>query len=92
MCASVKQKGFVVKNTKPKVSVLTPIYNTNPIFLREMIKSIQNQTFTDFVFLTKKNNPNTHFRLHSFGIPLLKIKNNKIYLFECVSIFKVLWR
>ena len=28
---------------KPKVSVLTPIYNTNPVYLREMIESILNQ-------------------------------------------------
>ena len=40
----------------PKVSVLTPIYNTNPAHLREMIESILNQTFKDFEFLiTIKN-------------------------------------
>ena len=41
----------------PKVSVLTPIYNTNPKHLREMIESILNQTFTDFEFLILNDSP-----------------------------------
>jgi glycosyltransferase involved in cell wall biosynthesis len=43
--------------TVPKVSVLTPIYNTNPEHLREMIESILNQTFTDFEFLILNDSP-----------------------------------
>jgi glycosyltransferase involved in cell wall biosynthesis len=43
--------------TIPKVSVLTPIYNTNPEHLREMIESILNQTFTDFEFLILNDSP-----------------------------------
>lgn len=41
----------------PRVSVLTPIYNTNPEHLREMIESILNQTFTDFEFLILNDSP-----------------------------------
>jgi glycosyltransferase involved in cell wall biosynthesis len=41
----------------PRVSVLTPIYNTNPQYLREMIESILNQTFTDFEFLILNDSP-----------------------------------
>jgi glycosyltransferase involved in cell wall biosynthesis len=41
----------------PKVSVLTPIYNTNPTHLRECIESILNQTFTDFEFLILNDSP-----------------------------------
>ncbi len=41
----------------PKVSVLTPIYNTNPEHLRECIESILNQTFTDFEFLILNDSP-----------------------------------
>lgn len=41
----------------PKVSVLTPIYNTNPVYLREMIESILNQTYTDFEFLILNDSP-----------------------------------
>lgn len=44
-------------NTNPKVSVLTPIYNTNPKHLREAIESILNQTFTDFEFLILNDSP-----------------------------------
>lgn len=43
---------------KPRVSVLTPIYNTNPQYLREMIESILNQTFSDFEFLILNDSPN----------------------------------
>ena len=41
----------------PKISVLTPIYNTNPSELREMIQSILNQTLTDFEFLILNDSP-----------------------------------
>ncbi|MGI5845978.1 MAG: glycosyltransferase [Alphaproteobacteria bacterium] len=41
----------------PKVSVLTPIYNTNPKYLRECIESILNQTFTDFEFIILNDSP-----------------------------------
>lgn len=41
----------------PKVSVLTPIYNTPHKYLREMIESIQNQTFADFEFLILNDSP-----------------------------------
>jgi len=41
----------------PKVSVLTPIYNTNPKHLRECIESILNQTFKDFEFLILNDSP-----------------------------------
>ena len=40
----------------------------------------------------KKESPNTMFRLRLFGVPLLKIKNNRIYLFEFIPLFKLLWR
>ena len=35
----------------PKVSVLMPVYKTNPTYLREAIESVLAQTFTDFEFL-----------------------------------------
>lgn len=41
----------------PRVSVLTPIYKTNPVHLREMIESILNQTFVDFEFLILNDSP-----------------------------------
>lgn len=45
------------KINSPRVSVLTPIYNTKPEYLREMIESILNQTFTDFEFLILNDSP-----------------------------------
>lgn len=45
----------------PKVSVLTPIYNTDSEHLRSMIESILNQTFTDFEFIILNDSPdNVH--------------------------------
>lgn len=41
----------------PKVSVLTPIYNTKPEYLRECIESILNQTFQDFEFIILNDSP-----------------------------------
>ncbi len=41
----------------PRVSVLTPIYNTNHAHLRECIESILNQTFNDFEFIILNDSP-----------------------------------
>lgn len=43
--------------TPPRVSVLTPIYNTQPQHLRECIESILGQTFTDFEFIILNDSP-----------------------------------
>ena len=40
-----------------KVSVLTPIFNTDTLYLKEMIESILSQTFTDFEFLILNDSP-----------------------------------
>ena len=44
-------------SSKPRVSVLTPIYNTNIGHLCECIESILNQTFTDFEFIILNDSP-----------------------------------
>lgn len=41
----------------PKVSVLTPVYNTNLEYLKECIDSILNQTFSDFEFIILNDSP-----------------------------------
>ena len=41
----------------PKISILTPLYNTPEPILREMIESILNQTFHDFEFLLLNDSP-----------------------------------
>ena len=43
--------------TAPKISVLTPMYNTNPRDLRAMIESILGQTYGDFEFLLLNDSP-----------------------------------
>ena len=44
-------------NKNPKVSVLTPIYNTDPLHLKEAIESILNQTYKDFEFIILNDSP-----------------------------------
>lgn len=44
--------------SKPKVSVLTTVYNTADEYLRECIESVLNQTFTDFEFIILDNGSN----------------------------------
>ena len=41
----------------PRVSILTPVYNTNIEHLRQCIDSILNQTFTDFEFIILNDSP-----------------------------------
>lgn len=49
--------------TAPKISVLTPLYNTPPDALRAMLESILSQTYTDFEFLLLNDSPdNTDIR------------------------------
>lgn len=53
-------KGIQMLINNPKVSVLTPIYNTDPEYLRERIESILNQTFSDFEFLILNDSPDNN--------------------------------
>lgn len=63
-CPSAKNRkqGYAEPRTSkeknmPRVSVLTPIYNTNHAHLRECIESILNQTYTDFEFIILNDSP-----------------------------------
>ena len=68
----------------PKVSVLTPLYNTDPVMLREAIDSILGQTFTDFEFILLNDSPeNTELDkiVNSYNDPrIVYVKNEKEYL------------
>lgn len=44
-------------SNQPRVSVLTPIYNTNSEHLHQCIEGILNQTYTDFEFLILNDSP-----------------------------------
>lgn len=46
-----------MQNRNPKVSVLTPLYNTPLEHLKQTIDSILSQTFTDFEFLLVNDSP-----------------------------------
>lgn len=63
-----------------RVSVLTPIYRTDAVHLRECIESILNQTFTDFEFLILNDSPDaTYLRdiVKSYGDKRIKYIENK---------------
>lgn len=64
----------------PRVSVLTPIYNTNPAHLRECIDSILNQTFKDFEFIIVNDSPENKELdkiVSSYKDPRIKYFKNK---------------
>ena len=64
----------------PKVSVLTPIYNTKPEFLRECINSVLDQTFGDFEFLLCDDCSESYIRdiVESYNDPrIVYIRNQK---------------
>lgn len=50
-------KEELMPDAEPKISVVMPIYNTNPGHLRESVSSILGQTFTDFEFLILNDSP-----------------------------------
>lgn len=62
----------------PKVSVLTPLYNTNQKFLKEMIESILNQTFDDFEFILLNDSPDNK----EIKEVVLSYKDNRIIYVE----------
>lgn len=65
--------------SKPMVSVLMPVYRTNPEYLRATIQSILNQTFKDFEFLILDDCP-TDTRekvIKSFKDERIKYSQNK---------------
>lgn len=65
----------------PKISVLTPMYNTRPADLCAMIDSILNQTYGDFEFLLlndSPDNPDLERIVKSYDDPRIKyIANEK---------------
>lgn len=63
---------------KPKISVLTPVYNTNLEYLGECIDSILHQTFTDFEFLILNDSPE-NAELEKF---ILKYNDKRIKYFK----------
>ena len=58
----------------PKVSVLTPIYNTDMQYLRECIDSVLNQTFSDFEFIILDNGSEPYVErfVKSYNDPRIK--------------------
>lgn len=62
----------------PKVSILTPIYNTKEEWLRENIESVLIQTFQDFEFIILNDSPNND-KLKEI---VLSYKDSRIKYFE----------
>jgi glycosyltransferase involved in cell wall biosynthesis len=65
--------------SKPKVSVLMPVYKTKEEYLCEAIESILNQTFTDFEFLILDDCPEDDREaiVRSYHDPRIKYSKNK---------------
>ena len=66
---------------KPKVSVLTPVYNTRPDHLREMVESVRSQTFGDFEFILLNDSPDNaelERQILSFRDPRIRYEKNDV--------------
>ena len=64
----------------PKISVLTPLYNTEPDQLKEMIESVLSQSFSDFEFLLLNDSPdNTELEslVKGFSDPRIRFFSNE---------------
>lgn len=62
----------------PKISVLMPVYKTNPEYLKEAIQSVLEQTFSDFEFLILDDCPldDRESVVKSFKDPRIKYLKN----------------
>ena len=62
-----------------KVSVLMPVYNTNPLYLKTAVESVLQQTLTDFELLILNDSPDNRElkrpQYRHFGQPQQVIKN-----------------
>lgn len=66
----------------PDVSVLTPIYNTDPTILKITIESILNQSFKNFEFIILNDSPeNSEIEeiVRSYNDPRIRYLKNKIF-------------
>jgi glycosyltransferase involved in cell wall biosynthesis len=65
---------------KPRISVLTPVYNTNIEHLHQCIGSILKQTFTDFEFIILNDSPDNkelEQAILSYSDPRIKYHKNE---------------
>lgn len=63
----------------PKVSVLVPVYRTDPTHLREAIRSVLNQTFGDFELILLEDCPDDPREsvVREFGDPRIRYERNE---------------
>jgi len=75
----LEEAGIKIKNIKPEISVLMPIYNGEK-YLKEAIDSILSQTFTNFelIAINDGSKDNSLEMLKSYKDPRLIIINNPI--------------
>lgn len=65
--------------SSPKVSVLVPVYRTNPVFLREAIRSVLDQTFRDFELVLLEDCPDDPREsvIREFDDPRIRYERNE---------------
>lgn len=65
--------------SSPRVSVLVPVYRTNPTFLREAIRSVLDQTFRDFELVLLEDCPDDPREsvIREFDDPRIRYERNE---------------
>ena len=68
-----------MSNNSPEISVLLPVYNTNPTHLKESIESILNQTFSDFelIIINDASTKNLDEIINSYNDDRIKYYKNE---------------
>ena len=69
-----------MENNLPEISVLLPVYNTNPTHLKECIESILNQTFGDFelIILNDASTENLDDIINSYDDKRIRYYKNAV--------------
>lgn len=68
-----------VFENNPKISILVPLYNTPIKFLREMIESVQNQTYKNWELCLADGSDNRHKEVEEFVLEKIKKDNRIVY-------------
>ena len=68
-----------VFESNPKISILVPLYNTPIKFLKEMIESVQNQTYKNWELCLADGSDRRHNEIGNFVLEKVKKDNRIVY-------------
>lgn len=79
-----KQKNYKFEY-EPKISIVVPMYNTNEIFFKELVESLNNQTYTNWELCLADGSPKKNENLEKYYKKNNRIKYNFLGKNEGIS-------